>query len=448
MQFKLLQEQRFRPFFIVQLLGAFNDNVFKTALITLLVFGGLGSNKIDYTFMASALPAVFILPFLLFSATAGQLADQCEKSMLMRRIKLFEIAIMLFAGLGFYLYDLTLLTTALFFMGVHSSLFGPVKYAYLPQHLSHEELIGGNALVEAATFLAILFGQILGVALARQTQYALLASAVTIAIALAGYWASLSLPNSPAGASELRVDWHPARATWQNLLWAKQNKKIGLALLAISWFWFYGATLLAQFPAFAKDSLHGDQSVFILLLSIFSCGIGMGSLLCEKLCRRKIELGLVVWGAVGLGLFGIDLYFASRGIINEFAVLKLNPINFLQCLLDPAYARLLLDIALLGLFGGFYIVPLYAYVQSKVEQSHQARVMASNNILNALFMVASGVVCIALFKLGLSIASLFLVTAVTNSALLIALCLYQPSLFHAGRRWIPSLFSRQSRYKV
>lgn len=443
MQFNLLQEQRFRPFFLVQLLGAFNDNVFKTALITLLVFGGLGTSKIDYAFMASALPALFILPFLLFSATAGQLADKFEKSILMRRIKLFEIAIMLFAALGFYLSDLILLTTALFFMGVHSSLFGPVKYAYLPQHLCHEELIGGNALVESATFLAILLGQILGVAIALQAQPALLVSTVTIAIALAGYWASLSLPTSPAGANALRLDWHPIRATWQNLLWAKQNKKIGLALLAISWFWFYGATLLAQFPAFVKDSLNGDQSVFILLLSLFSCGIGLGSLLCETLSRRKIELGLVLWGAVGLGLFGIDLYFASLGLINQVAAPNAYPLNYLQCLLDPVRARVLLDIALLGVFGGFYIVPLYAYVQSTVAQSHQARVMASNNILNALFMVGSGVLSIALLKLGLSIASLFLVTALTNSALLIGLCLYQPALFHAGRRWIASFFSAQ-----
>jgi hypothetical protein len=328
-------------------------------------------------------------------------------------------------------------------MGVHSSLFGPVKYAYLPQHLAHNELIGGNALVESATFLAILLGQILGVALALQTQPALLVSAVTIGIALAGYWASLSLPNSAAGASEFRIDWHPIRATWHNLLWAKQNKKIGLALLAISWFWFYGATLLAQFPAFAKDSLNGDQTVFILLLCLFSCGIGLGSLLCETLSRRKIELGLVLWGAVGLGLFGIDLYFATRGIINQVEVLNAYPLNYLQCLQDPASARVLLDIALLGVFGGFYIVPLYAYVQSIVAQSHQARVMASNNILNALFMVASGVLSIALLKLGLSIASLFLVTALMNSALLIGLCLYQPTLFHAGRRWIVSLFSGQ-----
>jgi hypothetical protein len=328
-------------------------------------------------------------------------------------------------------------------MGVHSSLFGPVKYAFLPQHLSHEELIGGNALVESATFLAILLGQILGVGIALQAQPALLVSAVTIGIALAGYWASLSLPNSPASANELRIDWQPIRATWQNLLWAKQNKKIGLALLAISWFWFYGATLLAQFPAFVKDSLNGDQSVFILLLSLFSCGIGLGSLLCEKLSRRKIELGLVLWGAVGLGLFGIDLYFASHGLINQVGTPNAYPLNYLQCLLDPARARVLLDIALLGVFGGFYIVPLYAYVQSTVAQSHQARVMASNNILNALFMVASGVLSIALFKLGLTIASLFLVTALTNSALVIALCLYQPALFHAGRRWIASFFSGQ-----
>lgn len=444
MQFNLLQEQRFRPFFMVQLLGAFNDNLFKTALITLLVFGGLGAGITDYTIMASALPALFILPFLLFSATAGQLADKFEKAMLMRRIKLFEIAIMLFAALGFYLNDLFLLTMALFFMGVHSSLFGPVKYAYLPQHLAHKELIGGNALVESATFLAILVGQILGAAIALQTQHALLASSLCIGIALAGYWTSLSLPHSPAGASELAIDWHPIRATWQNLRWAKQDKKIGLALLAISWFWFYGAILLAQFPAFAKDGLNGNQSVFILLLGIFSCGIGLGSLLCEKLSRRQIELGLALWGAVGLGIFGIDLYFASLGLINQAATTNAYPVNYLQCLHDPASLRVLLDIGLLGLFGGFYIVPLYAYVQSKVAQSHQARVMASNNILNALFMVASGVVSIALFKLGMTIAGLFLVTALTNTALLIGLCLYHPALWHAGRRWLASLFSGQA----
>lgn len=444
MQFNLLQEQRFRPFFMVQLLGAFNDNLFKTALITLLVFGGLGASITDYTIMATALPALFILPFLLFSATAGQLADKFEKAMLMRRIKLFEIAIMLFAALGFYLNDLFLLTMALFFMGVHSSLFGPVKYAYLPQHLAHKELIGGNALVESATFLAILVGQILGAAIALQTQHALLASSLCIGVALAGYWASLSLPHSPAGASELAIDWHPIRATWQNLRWAKQDKKIGLALLAISWFWFYGATLLAQFPAFAKDLFNGDQSVFILLLGIFSCGIGLGSLLCEKLSRRHIEIGLALWGAVGLGIFGIDLYFASLGLINQAATANAYPVNYLQCLHDPAGLRVLLDIGLLGLFGGFYIVPLYAYVQSKVAQSHQARVMASNNTLNALFMVASGVVSIALFKLGMTIAGLFLVTALTNTALLIGLCLYQPALWQAGRRWLASLFSGQA----
>ncbi|MBZ4201125.1 MAG: MFS transporter [Methylotenera sp.] len=438
-QFSLLREQRFRPFFFSQLLGAFNDNVFKTVLITLLVFHGLKTSDADYRILATALPAIFILPFLICSATAGQLADKFEKSMLMRRIKLFEIAIMLLASLGFYLDHLTLLTTALFLMGVHSSLFGPVKYAYLPQHLSQEELIGGNAMVETATFLAILLGQIIGVALALHTQHALLASLVTIGIALAGYWASLSIPNSPAGASDLKLNWHPIQATWENLKWAKQNKKTGLALLAISWFWFYGATLLAQFPAFAKDSLGADQTVFILLLAIFSCGIGLGSLLCEKLSKRKIQLGLVVFGALGIALFGIDLYLSSH----QYARPDSASLNYLQFLAKLSNLRLLLDIALIGLFGGFYVVPLYAYLQAKVDKSHQARIIASNNILNALFMVLSGLLSIGLFKLGLSIAALFLVTALLHSLLFVGLCLHQPHAIQALLRWLGSWFARR-----
>lgn len=441
-QFSLLREQRFRPFFFTQLLGAFNDNVFKTVLITLLVFHGLGTGNTDYRLLATALPAIFILPFLLFSATAGQLADKYEKSMLIRRIKLFEIAIMLLASLGFYLDQLALLTAALFLMGVHSSLFGPVKYAYLPQHLAQVELIGGNAMVETATFLAILLGQIIGAALALHTQHALLASLVTIGIALTGYWASLSIPNSPAGASNLSIHWHPIWATWENLKWAKQDKKTGLALLAISWFWFYGATLLAQFPALAKDNLGADQTVFILLLAIFSSGIGLGSLLCEKLSKRKIELGLVVFGALGIGLFGIDLYLSSHQYIRPDLATLPASLNYLQFLAKLSNLRILLDIAFIGLFGGFYVVPLYAYLQTRVDKSHQARIIASNNILNALFMVASGLLSIALFKLGLSIAALFLVTALLHSVLFISLCLHQPQAMRAWRRWLGTCFAK------
>lgn len=441
-QFSLLREQRFRPFFFCQLLGAFNDNVFKTVLITLLVFQGTQANHADYRILATALPVLFILPFLLFSASAGQLADKFEKSMLIRRIKLFEIGIMLVASLGFFMNQFALLAGALFLMGLHSSLFGPVKYAYLPQHLAKEELIGGNGMVETATFLAILLGQIIGAAIAVQTQHALLASVATISIALAGYWLSLSIPNSPASASDLRMNWQPIAATWNSLKWAHQNQKTGLALLAISWFWFYGATLLAQFPAFAKDNLGGDQSIFILLLGIFSCGVGLGSLLCEKLAKRKIELGLVVFGAMGLSLFGIDLYLASRNLLGADSSTLPVLLNYRQFISQSGNLRVLLDIALIGLFGGFYIVPLYAYLQTAVERTHQARLIASNNILNALFMVASGLVSIALFKLGFSIAELFLATALANSALLIGLCLKQPQLWQAWRQWLMASWIR------
>ncbi len=430
-QFSLLQERRFRPFFFSQLLGAFNDNVFKTVLISLVVFHGSELSSMDSGTVATLLPALFILPFLLFSATAGQIADKFEKSRLIRRIKLFEIGIMLVASLGFYWHSLGLLTGALFLLGLHSSLFGPVKYAYLPQHLTKDELIGGNGLVEMATFLAILLGQILGADLAVQAQYALLASLVTLSLALSGYWVSRNIPYSAAAAPDLTIHWQPLRATWQNLTFARQDKKIGLALLAISWFWFYGATLLAQFPSFAKHTLDGDESVFILLLAVFSSGVGLGSLLCEKLSKRKLEPSLTVLGALGLSLFGLDLYFASSGLPAMTALQ-----NYTQFTASLENLRLLLDIALIGVFGGFYIVPLYAYIQSHAEESHRARIIASNNILNALFMIASGIASIALFKLGFTIPQLFLATALAHTWLMLVLCLYQAKYWTRFSHWI------------
>ena len=436
-QFQLLSEQRFRPFFFTQFLGAFNDNVFKTALITLVTFHAVSLSSLDGATLVTLLPGVFILPFFLFSATAGQIADKYEKSQVIRLVKVFEIAIMLFASAGFFMHNIWLLAAALFMMGMHSTLFGPVKYSYLPQHLKEYELIGGNGMVEMGSFVAILLGQVLGAWLSSIAQHELFTSIAILLIAMLGYCTSRGVPNSPAADSTLKINWNPITETIRNvkLIWPQQQ--IWLAIVAISWFWFYGATLLAQFPNLAKDVLHGDESVFILLLSVFSIGIGLGSLLCEKLSKGSVELGLVVFGAIGLTLFGTDLYVVSTSIHVASSSSLQSYMSFVSALNIGilSHWRLLADIALIGLFGGFYIVPLYVLLQTRSEKSHQSRVIAANNIMNALFMVASAGFSILLFKQGLSIPQLFLATAMLNIVVIIYLCVRQPEYFSTFVVW-------------
>jgi len=434
-QFQLLKEQRFQPLFLTQFLGAFNDNVFKTALITLVAFKSAQLSSIDSKTLVTVLPGLFILPFFLFSATAGQIADKLEKAKLIRAIKLFEIAIMLLASAGFLLNSMILLAIALLLMGVQSAIFGPVKYAYLPQHLGAEELVGGNGMLEMGTFIAILIGQILGAWIAMQTSSDLIASACIVSFAALGYWASRNIPNSPAGAPLLEINWNPVTETFRNLKFIWQRQPLWLAIIGISWFWFIGATLLAQFPNFAKITLLGDESVFILLLSIFSLGIGVGSLLCEKLSNHKVELGLVMFGGIGLVIFCADLYWTSTHILTE-----LTPTteirDYAQFLNSFPHIHLLADILLIGLFGGFYIVPLYAFIQHNAEESHQSRVIAGNNILNALFMVVSALFSLWVFSLGFNIPQLFLITALLSALVLMYLCVRQPTYYHAFFNWL------------
>ncbi len=430
-QFQLMREKRFRPFFFTQFLGAFNDNVFKTVLITLVTFRAGQLTSLDGKMLATLLPGLFILPYFLFSATSGQIADKFEKSMLARVVKVFEIFVMLLAAWGFMTNSLWLLVAALFLMGVHSTLFGPVKYSYLPQHLRKDELIGGNGMIEMGTFVAILVGEILGAWLATSSLGSGLTSVVVIGVAVAGYWVSRGIPLSPASDPDLVINWNPLTETWNSLRFARGNRTVWLSLLGISWFWFYGATILAQFPSYAKDVLHGDEGVFILLLTVFSFGIGLGSLLCEKLSAGQVEIGLVPFGAIGLTVFGVDLYWFSSGLgavgeIQDFA-------SFLH---HPAHWRGLIDIVLLGMFGGFYIVPLYALIQTRSEKSHQSRIIAANNILNALFMVASAGVSMALFAAGLSIPQLFLATAIFNAVVAIYIYRLVPEFLIRFIVWI------------
>lgn len=434
-QFQLLKEQRFRPLFFTQFLGAFNDNVFKTALITLVAFRTSQLTTIDGATMATLLPGLFILPFFLFSATAGQIADKFEKSKLIRVIKAFEILIMLLASTGFLLQDILLLSTALFLMGTHSTIFGPVKYSYLPNNLTDAELVGGNGMLEMGSFIAILLGQILGAWLAMQSNSAIMTSICIVALSIMGYWTSRGIPNTPAGAPLLTINWNPITETLRNLTFIWQRQPLWLAVIGISWFWFLGATLLAQLPNLAKATLLGDESVFILLLSTFSLGIGVGSLLCEKLSKHKVELGLVMLGGIGLTLFTADLYVTSSSIhiTPPQATLIIGYTDFFG---SASHLHLLSDVLLIGLFGGFYIVPLYAFIQTNAAKSHQSRVIAGNNIMNALFMVASAALSLWTFSLGFDVPQLFLITAMLSALIMMYLCVRQPEYYKAFAKWV------------
>ncbi|MCK6386087.1 MAG: MFS transporter [Zoogloea sp.] len=410
-QFRLLRERRFRPFFLTQFLGAFNDNLFKNALVVLLTFQAASWTTIAPALLANLAAGIFILPFFLFSATAGQLADKYDKARLTRLVKVLEIAIMLVALAGFVLHSLAVLLGALFLLGCHSTLFGPVKYALLPQHLHEDELVGGNALVEAGTFVAILLGTLAGGMLAAAEHGALWIAAAGLMVALAGYLTSRGVPPAPAPEPGLKVNPNPLTETWRNIGFARENQPVYLAILGISWFWLYGALFLAQFPAYAKSVIGGGEGTVTLLLATFTVGIGLGSLLCEKLSGGQIEIGLVPFGSIGLTIFGLDLAFASPAGLPAGA-----PLAVAEVLAQPGVVRVLVALLMLGVFGGFFIVPLYAMMQSRSAAAHRARVIAANNIMNALFMVAGALAAGGLLSAGLSIPALFGVAAVMNAA--------------------------------
>ena len=430
-QFDLLRERRFAPFFWTQFLGAGNDNLYKNALIIFVAFQAASLTSLDPNALVNLAGAVFIAPFVLLSATSGQLADKYEKSRLIRWIKVFEIAIMAVGLAGFWQRDLALLFTALALMGVHSTLFGPVKYAILPQHLKPEELVGGNGLVEMGTFVAILLGTIAGgLVVAIAGAGPVIAGSVAVAVALAGYLVSRGIPFTPAVAPDLKINWNPFTETWKNLRFAQGNRVVWLSMLGISWFWYYGAIFLAQFPGFSKDILGGDEHVVTTLLALFSVGIGVGSLLCERLSGRKVELGLVPFGSIGLTVFAIDLWLASRHL-HPAGVAGLGVF-----FANPAHWRVAFDLVLIGMFGGFYIVPLYALIQERSEPAFRSRIIAANNILNALFMVCSAGVAIGMFEAGLSIPQLFLVTALMNAAIAVFIYGLVPEFLMRFLAWL------------
>jgi 1-acyl-sn-glycerol-3-phosphate acyltransferase len=430
-QFSLLTERRFGPFFWTQFLGAFNDNLFKTALLVVLTYDALAWTTVSPALLNNLIPGLFILPYVVFSATAGQIADKVEKGRLARMVKVLEIAIMGVAAVGWLTHTLWLLVAAIAGMGVHSTLFGPMKYAYLPQHLKPEELVGGNGVIEMGTFVGILLGEVMGAVLAGHGAAGVhLVAFGTLAVAVLGLVTSWRIPQSPAPAPNLKISANFVAESVRNLAFSRKNRTVFLSMLGNSWFWFYGALVLSQFPLYAKEYLHGDHSVFVLLLTIFSLGIGAGSLLCEKLSGRKVEIGLVPFGAIGLSLFGIDLYFASLGYTNTARV------DVAGVLAQAGIVRILADILLLGVFGGFFIVPLFALIQTRCDPAHVSRTIAGMNILNALFMVASAGVAVFLIKRGFTIPEMFLTTALLNAVVAIYIFSLVPEFLMRFLAWL------------
>lgn len=419
-QFALLGQRRFAPFFWTQFLGAANDNVFKFAF-TLMVTYQLQLDWLPPSMAGLVIGALFILPFVLFSATSGQLADKHDKARLMQLVKSLEIAIMVVAAWGFYAANVPALLACVFLMGLHSTLFGPVKYAYLPQQLNERELTGGNGMVEMGTFVAILLGQLAGGILVDTPvvgpQHVAWAC---LALAILGRATAQAIPASPPTDPGLKINWNPVTETWRNLKIAHEGLAVFRSLLGISWMWFFGAVFLANFPAFAKEVLHGSPQVASLLLAVFSIGIGIGSLMCEMLSKRHVEIGLVPLGAVGMSVFAIDLYFASTGLPAS------EPYSVAAFLAQPAHWRVLIDLTLLALFAGLYSVPMYALIQLRAQPTHRARIIAANNILNALFMIASSVIAGAMLGAGMTIPQVFLAVGIANAVVGIYIFLIVP----------------------
>ena len=431
-QFALLKQRRFAPFFWTQFSGAANDNVFKFAF-TVMVTYQLSVGWLPPAMAGLVIGALFILPFLLFSATSGQLTDKYDKTVMIRFVKNLEIAIMSLAAWGFTTNNVPILLGCTFLMGLHSTLFGPVKFAYLPQVLSERELTGGNGMVEMGTFVAILLGNIVGGLLVAMPEVGHRNVAIAcVVLALAGRVIAAYIPAAPATDPGLQINWNPVGETWRNLKLAHGNLVVFRSLLGISWMWFFGAVFLSQFPSLAKEVLHGNEQVASALLVVFSFGIGTGSLLCETLSRRHVEIGLVPLGAIGMSVFAVDLYFASSGLPPS-GVMGLGVF-----LAQPAHWRVMADLALLSLFAGLYSVPMYALIQLRSQPTHRARIIAANNILNALFMIASSLIAGLLLKSGFTIPQIFLFTGIANTVVAFYIFMLVPEYLLRFLAWVLS----------
>lgn len=425
-QTRLLRQKKFLPFFLTQFQGAFNDNFLKNALVILVTFEGLKIGNISPPIMVAVIGACFIFPFFLFSAQAGVLADKFEKTLLIRWIKAAEIFIMVLATVGLLLKDANLLLGSVILMGIQSSFFGPVKFSILPQHLNDSEIVGGNALVEAGTFLAVLLGTILGGILILVPQGALWVSLILILFSVLGYFTCLKIPQAPATNPLLPLHWNPLPPTIQIIKTAQEIPSVFNSIMGVSWFWFVGAAFITLFPTYVKETLGCGQGVVTLFLCLFSVGIGTGSLLCERLSRFHLELGLVPFGSIGMSIFCADLYFAGGFISQESSTLLRTVSDFLS---SSQGLRISLDLIGFSIFSGFFIVPLNTLIQIRSAEKTRSQTIAANNILNALFMVFAAVLLIVFAKQKVSIPSIFLTLSLMNIAVALYIYLLIPEFF-------------------
>ncbi|MBP3142318.1 MFS transporter [Aliivibrio fischeri] len=408
-QAKLLTQRRFLPYFLTQSLGAFNDNIFKNTLLLFVAFASVDSLPISSNLFINLAAGLFILPFFLFSAFAGVLADKYEKSAFIRKVKLAEIIIMLFGAIAFVLKDFTLLLILLFLMGTQSAFFGPVKYALLPQQLKEDELVSGNALVETGTFLAILFGTIGAGIIASQENAQYIAAGAVLLFAVLGYLSSRFIPYAKAIDPTLSFRWRPIQQTRNTISIAKKDSSVFLAIMGISWFWFLGASYLTQFPNYTHHFLNDNAITVSVLLALFSVGIAVGSLACDVLSKHRVELGIIPLGSLGITIFGFNLFLATPA----------NPIHttdFFEILTHPDLFSVFVNLFFLGVSGGIFIVPLYTLIQKRPQAKHRSQIIAANNIYNAIFMVTSailGIICLSVIEL--SIPQFFLLLAILNS---------------------------------
>lgn len=429
-QFALFFKKRFTAMFITQFMGAFNDNLFKQALLLVLTYSVASQMGMKISTLNNLAAMLFILPYFLFSALAGQLADKYEKSKLTVNIKILEIVIMVIAVFGFFMQLYWLLFVALFLLGTQSTFFGPIKYAYLPQVMHEDELVGANGLFQMGTSLSILFGMIVaGVLTQLPNAYVWICTTVML-VAILGLMGAKNIPHTPATQPNLTVNWNIITTSWQTIQFLYGFPLLFFIILGNSWFWFYGATFLTQVPEFSKTILHGNEVVVIFMLGLFSIGVSIGSLLCKQFTKNQVSLKLLPFGIAGLSVFAIDLFLSLRGIDN----IQLSAENLLgisELLAINGSVRVFMDLFFLGFSGGIYIVPLYAYMQAYAPKSHRARVIGANNIFNAIFMVTSAIVAImALSELSLSLPQLFLITGVLN--LIFGGFLYLKLHKHAG----------------
>ncbi len=407
-QFSLFKTRRFVPLFLVQILGAFNDNIFKNALIILLTYRAADVSNLDNSLLVTIAGGLFIMPFFLFSSIAGEIADKCEKSGLVRKIKLAEILIMTAGSAAFYTGELWFLMAVLFLMGTQSTFFGPLKYGLLPEHLEEHELIGGNALFDAATFLAILAGTIAGSLLILRDNGELAVSIAILVVAFMGWLASLKVPMAEPGDPSIKVSFNIAKASWKIVRYTTQSRPVFLSIQAISWFWFIGATMLVLLPVMVSDIIQGNEKIITLFLSAFSIGIGVGSLLCNSLLKGEVSGKFAALSILIMCGFLFDLSVALSGFS------AISGETSLSGFFDIGGTRILADFTGIAVAAGIFVVPLYAVLQERGEKSHHARIIASLNICNSFAMVLSSIALAGLFAIGVDIPTIILAVGILN----------------------------------